>query len=226
MFVVFRAHPFKFQQTKARHERKIMMSHVDTNVVRYQVQRTAVCERFIWVKCLASFFAALLHGRHASLVGTPSRAEVGVVLSDEMTCTWMKSKSKESRHQKVKDGGPSSNSVEPEQKHGLDGKIQVVFAVKRFWVHDQWADSIEEGLEQHPEELPERCCEEVTLKFRGDISIDTISTLESVMFQVILLEGCRIGDHEGKVGKVAVVDIVLDRMEEQVVGHFMNRQCQ
>jgi len=131
------------------------------------------------------------------------------VFSDEVASARMKAKSEKGRQEEVKHCAGTGNSIEGEEKAPLSQDVPVVFGVQGFGIHKQRPDGIEKWLKQHPKKLLERASEKHTFNGSGNISVDTINSLVSVMLQVVLLERCRVRNNQWKVGKVTVPYVVL-----------------
>lgn len=226
MFIELRGHFLELAKTEARYVGEVMVGHVDAYPVGHQIEGASVGEGFVGVERVALLLSASLDGSQSSLVGAPGGAEVGVVLGDEVSSTGVQAQSEERGAQHVQDGTPAGNFVHRIQEDRLRADIVEISFPQWFWVDHQWSNGVEEGLEQYPQKLSEGCGEEKAFHGCWDIRVNTINTLVPVVLQVVLLEGCGVGDNKWEVGKVAVVNVVHCIVKEQVVRHFVNGQRQ
>lgn len=152
-----------------------------------------------------------------------------VMLSNEVSRDGMQTHAQYGPRDKVHNWFESPNIVDKNVCCELHDCIHHLHPGHWFWVHHQRPQCIEEGLEEEPEYLPCRCAEEPAFQVCRDVHIQAIPSQVAVVVDVVFLEGGRVREADGQVGKhgepsvpahllVSKCDVVRDVMDGQGQG--------
>lgn len=152
--------------------------------------------------------------------------EEHVMLSDEVARDRVKAHAQHGAGQHVDHRLGAPQPVEGKVEGELDGHVGQLQLRDGLGVDAEWADGIEEWLQNDPEELADARAEEPTLKVSGDVHIDAVATQVAVVVQVVALEGGRVGQANGQVGKHGEPAVELGPVvaKGRVVGDLVDGQ--
>jgi len=146
MVIILWGQFFNLVQAEARNKREVMVGHVDSHMIRYQVEGPAVSESLIRVEFFAALFSSLFDRSHSGCMRPPRAAEVGVVLGDEVTSTRMKPQAKKRGTEQIQNTQRPREPVKNTQENDLGNNVQKVLVSRRLGVDNERSNSVEEGL--------------------------------------------------------------------------------
>lgn len=170
------------RQATARHRRKVVVLVVIAHVEGDPVQRAVVRVRFVSLR------------EH-------------VVLADKVSGHRVQTHRQHGAHNQVDHYAPAEEVNDNRVEDQLDDCVDDLVLVWRLRIDDEWPEDVEEGLQTHPEELAQRGAEKFRLQVGGQVRVDHLVALISMVFQVVLLKGHGHRQADGEIAEVAKVPV-------------------
>lgn len=150
--------------------------------------------------------------------------EEHVVLGNKVSRDGMKAHSQHRASQHVKQRLGTQQPIEKNVECKLYNGISDLQLTDGFGIDAQRPDCIKQWLKNNPNELAKASAEEPALKIGRNVHIHTIPTQIAVVVEVVALEGGRVRQTNGQVGKNGepAIPFCMIVAKRCVVGNFMD----
>mmetsp|Transcript_11049 Transcript_11049/g.19982 ORF Transcript_11049/g.19982 Transcript_11049/m.19982 type:complete len:275 (+) Transcript_11049:316-1140(+) len=147
-----------------------------------------------------------------------------VVLGDEVAGNRVDPHAQERSEDEVEEALEAVEVVDDEVEGDLDGDVDLLPEAGVLGVDEERTKGIEGRLQKAPDDLERRVGEDLTLGGGGDVNIQHILALVSVVLHVVPLETGGRRDAHGEVRKEAQETVVDMLLGAEVVGKLVHRQ--